>query len=178
MFATLVAALARPRVMATPQQLTCVGVRMAPRRRRFCAGVAMSEQEFVAGLAFDLETTGLDTNSAEIVQLAVVIANSKQDAKFSRLVLPEGDIDPGASSVHGFTREVLEERGARPFGEVWAECEAWLRETLASDTRPLVWAAHNGAQFDQPILRRCVVQATGGESACDMAVERWESACA
>ena len=116
--------------------------------------------EHVAALAFDLETTGLDVRSNEIVQIAIVVANSRRGAKFSALVLPEGPIDPGASNVHGFTREVLIERGARPFAEVWAECEAWLAETLVSETRPLVWAAHNGNSFDRPILTRCVDELT------------------
>ena len=139
-----------------------------PSRRRSSsatAAVPTEQQEYVAGLAFDLETTGLDTGKAEIVQFAVVIANSQQGAKFSRLVLPQGEIDPGASSVHGFTREVLVERGAQPFADVWAECESWLKETLGSDTRPLVWAAHNGFRFDKPILTRCVQEATGQPSA-------------
>ena len=96
-----------------------------------------SEQEFAAGPAFDLETTGLDTKKAEIVQFAVVVANSQHGAKFSRLVLPRGEIDPEAAAVHGFTHEVLKERGAQPFAESWAECEQWLQETLGS-TRPLV----------------------------------------
>ena len=111
-----------------------------PRRRAFCSVGATpppTGQQYAAGLAFDLETTGLDTRSAEIVQFAIVVANSQRGAKFSRLVLPEGDIDPGAAAVHGFTREVLLDRGARPFAEVWEECEGWLRETLG-ETRPLV----------------------------------------
>lgn len=114
------------------------------------------QQEFVAALAFDLETTGLDVRRNEIVQIAIVVANSNKGAKFSRLVLPEGPIDPGASAVHGFTREFLIAHGARPFGEVWDECEAWISATLGSDTRPLVWCAHNGRSFDQPVLTRCV----------------------
>ena len=89
-----------------------------------------SGQEYAAGLAFDLETTGLDVRQCEIVQLAIVIANSQRGAKFSRLVLPEHDIDPGASAVHGLTREALVAAGAQPFGVVWNECEAWLHATL------------------------------------------------
>ena len=116
----------------------------------------LPEQEYVAALAFDLETTGLDVRSNEIVQLAVVVANSNRGAKFSRLVLPEGPIDPGAAAVHGFTRQALIEQGAQPFAKVWAECEQWLADTLRSETRPVVWAAHNGQKFDRPVLLRCV----------------------
>ena len=118
-----------------------------------------------AGLAFDLETTGLDTRSAEIVQFAIVVANSQRGAKFSRLVLPEGDIDRWRRRCAWVRHsEVLLDRGARPFAEVWEECEGWLRETLG-ETRPLVWAAHNGDAFDKPILSRCVRELGGGTSA-------------
>lgn len=126
--------------------------------------MSLTQKEYVAGLAFDLETTGLDVRTNEIVQIAVVIANSERGKQYSSLVLPSGPIPQEASNVHGFTREVLLEHGARPFPEVWAECEEWLHETLASETRPVVWAAHNGNRFDVPILRRCVHEATGGES--------------
>ena len=33
----------------------------------------------------------------------------------------------------------------------------WLHNTLGSDTRPLVWCAHNGHHFDAPILTLVVL---------------------
>lgn len=140
-------------------------VRASLLQRRSISLSLRAGQEFCAALAFDLETTGLDVNHCEIVQIAIVVANSQRGARFSRLVLPDGDIDPQASAVHGLTRDSLEAAGATPFAEVWQECEAWLDETMKSSTRPLVWAAHNGNRFDRPILLRCVDRATGG-SAC------------
>ena len=122
--------------------------------------VPLERQEHVAALAFDLETTGLDTRTNEIVQFAVVVANSQKGLKYQSLVLPEGEIDPGASAVHGLTREMLLASNARPFAEVWKECEDWLEHHLGSD-RPLVWAAHNGRGFDVPILTRCVSDSNG-----------------
>lgn len=129
-------------------------------RRRFGARMAGVQQLPVAALSFDLETTGLDTDTAEVVQLAVIVANSQRGARFQSLVLPERPIDPGAAAVHGFTREVLVEAGARPFGEVWDELDAWLADTVGTE-RPLVWAAHNGDRYDRPILNRCVRAALG-----------------
>ena len=133
---------------------SCLAHRVIPHRRGLVRLAA--SQEYSAALAFDLETTGLDVRECEIVQIAIVVANSRRNARFCRLVLPEGDIDPGAAAVHGYTREALLAANAAPFATVWAECEAWLRETLQSPTRPLVWAAHNGNRFDRPILTRCV----------------------
>jgi DNA polymerase III epsilon subunit-like protein/predicted flap endonuclease-1-like 5' DNA nuclease len=134
-------------------------------RRDVRLSASSSQQEYCAALAFDLETTGLDLRTSEVVQIAIVIANSKRGACFVRKVLPEGPIDPGASAVHGFTRESLIADGAAPFATVWKECEDWLDETLRSSTRPLVWAAHNGKRFDFPILTRCVNHVSGGTSA-------------
>lgn len=121
------------------------------------------QQEAVAGLSFDLETTGLLIGKAEIVQLAIVCVNSKNGAEFSRLVYPEGEIDQGASDVHGWTKAKLRAHGALPFRDAWTECEAWIDATFNA-TRPLVWAAHNGRRFDRPILERCVLDALGTPS--------------
>lgn len=127
----------------------------------YAASLPIHKQLPAAGLAFDLETTGLDTGSSEIVQIAIVVANSQRGALWHSLVLPEGPIDPVAAAIHGLTREKLLESRARPMAEVWAECEKWLEETLGTE-RPLIWAAHNGDKFDRPILSRCVLAACGG----------------
>lgn len=81
----------------------------------------MPGQEYVAGLAYDLETTSLDPETTEVVQIAIVAVNSRtpdDPPTFTRLVLPEGPIEAGAAAVHGYTRERLIEEGARPFEEV------------------------------------------------------------
>ena len=124
---------------------------------------AHSEREAVAALCYDLETTGLNTKTNEIIQLAIVCVNSRKNAEFSRLCYPDGEIDSGASAVHGWTKRKLQEHGAVPFGEAWAECEGWLEQTF-NGTRPLVWAAHNGRRFDRPILERHIRQLPIGRS--------------
>ena len=125
-----------------------------PRRRRpLCSSagdpfwqtaIPPAEQLHVAGLSYDLETTGLGPG-AEIVQIAVHVANSakSEPPSFEALVLPSGPITPDASAVHGLTRQRLEAAGAQPFGVVWQQIEAWLGQTLGTE-RPLVWCAHNG----------------------------------
>merc|ERR1740117_1426162 len=68
----------------------------------------------VAGLAWDLETTGVHTATAEIVQIAIVCVNSRREANhFSSLVLPDGEIDPRAVAVHGLSRQHLVANGAQ-----------------------------------------------------------------
>lgn len=127
-------------------------VHQRTRRRPLCT--CAPEELHVAGLSYDLETTGIGPD-AEIVQIAVHVANSAraEPPSFQSLVMPSGPIQPGATAVHGFTRESLEAADAQQFGTVWGELEEWLQATLGSE-RPLVWCAHNGDRFDHPILTR------------------------
>ena len=126
----------------------------APHPRLLCTSSKSKRTLHVAGLAYDLETTGVGPG-AEIIQLAVHTCNSAKEEPpaFAAYVLPRGPIDPGATQVHGLTMEKLEAVGAEPFDEVWQRCEAWIEATFG-DERPLVWCAHNGNSFDHPILRR------------------------
>ena len=41
---------------------------------------------------------------------------------------------------------------------VWAEAQQWLDDSFPS-TSPLVWAAHNGHNYDRPILLRHIAEA-------------------
>ena len=51
---------------------------------------------------FDLETTGLNTEEDEIVQIAA-LANTAESEEFSVFVLPNVEISEGASNVNGMT---------------------------------------------------------------------------
>jgi hypothetical protein len=43
---------------------------------------------------------------------------------------------------------------------VYVELKEWVNETFGAE-RPIVWTAHNGARFDEPILRRLAKEADG-----------------
>src|SRR5207248_21410 len=96
-------------------------------------------------VAFDLETTGKDTASCEIVEIAAVRAEAGRPVEeFHRLVKPGVPVEPGAQAQHGYSEEALKD--APGFSAVWPE---FLRFVGAD---PLV--AHNGQEFDIPVLRR------------------------
>jgi DNA polymerase III epsilon subunit family exonuclease len=96
-------------------------------------------------VTFDLETTDLDTASCEIVELAAVrVEDGRPVAEFHRLVKPDRPVSAGSARVHGYGDEEL--RAAPSFAAVWPE----LREFLGGATI----VAHNGLQFDLPVLRR------------------------
>ena len=54
-------------------------------------------------VVFDLETTGLNVDEAEILQLAAIAVTEEQEM-FSVFTLPNIPIEAGASNVHGITR--------------------------------------------------------------------------
>lgn len=97
--------------------------------------------------AFDLETTGLDVEQCEIVEIAAVrVRHGDPVARFHRLVKPQGDIDYGASETHGYTASDL--AGAPAFAEVWPEFRTFVGDDLL--------VAHNGFEFDIPVLEHRV----------------------
>jgi DNA helicase II / ATP-dependent DNA helicase PcrA len=102
---------------------------------------------FVSFTAVDLETTDRDIASAEIVEIAAVRVRDGVIAEtFSTFVRPGVPIAPGAAATHGITQAMVAD--APTFAAVWP----LFREFCGKD----VIVAHNGYDFDFPILRRMV----------------------
>ncbi len=96
-------------------------------------------------VSFDLETTDRDASTAEIVEIAAArVRGWKVVEEFHTLVRPEGAISPGAAATHGYS--MADVADAPGFDTVWPR----FREFVGSDTL----VAHNGYQFDFPILFR------------------------
>ena len=110
----------------------------------------------MTSICFDLETTGIDTKTCEIVELAAVAFNYDCRTRggphivseFSSLVKPEFN-DPGAVAIHKITDAMLEHE--QDIDVVGPRFLKWL-DTLPSTKR--VWIGHNIRRFDVPILRR------------------------
>ena len=102
--------------------------------------------------ALDLETTGVDPTTARIVELALTVDDGRGSVEdlYAGLVDPgaEVEIPPGASAVHGITRERLAAEAAPPSTEVLPVVHRHL-ETIASSGWPLV--IYN-ATYDWPLL--------------------------
>ena len=97
--------------------------------------------------AIDLETTGRDTSKSEITEIAAVrVRDGKITETFSSLVKPDVPMEAGAAAVTGITEADL--AGAQAFAAIWPR----FREFAGAD----VLVAHNGYQFDFPILSRMV----------------------
>ena len=107
---------------------------------------------FRSYVAFDLETTSGDTRTAGIVEIgAVKVRDGQIVGKFGRLVNPEQPITEGAFKVHGISES--EVKDAPTLKELLPE----LLEFIGND----MLVAHNGFDFDFPILLRLHRQCAG-----------------
>lgn len=102
--------------------------------------------------AVDIETTDNDIAHAEIVEIAAVrVRNGRVVDEFRSLVKPGVSISPGAFDAHGISENDVSD--APPFDEVWPRFRGFCGRDVV--------VAHNGHNFDFPILRRMA-----GEAAC------------
>jgi superfamily I DNA/RNA helicase len=96
-------------------------------------------------VAFDVETSDFDFGACEIVEIAAVrVRGNVVVDGFHSLVACSRAISAEATAVHGYRDHDL--AGAPRMEEVWRR----FREFVASD----LVVAHNGQEFDVPVLRR------------------------
>ena len=105
-------------------------------------------------VTLDLETTGLDVESCEIIEIAAVrVRGGQVTDRFTSLVGCTGPITSGARAAHGYSEADLRE--APPFAQVWPK----FRQFVGDD----VLVAHNGQTFDVPVLRRAAAPYGGAD---------------
>ena len=92
-------------------------------------------------LIVDTETTGISERS-EIVEIAII--DTTGATRFEALAMPQGRIPKEASDVHGLTRKVIREEGAKP----WPELHNQVMEIIRTAD---VVLAYN-AEFDFRLL--------------------------
>lgn len=104
-----------------------------------------SRDSFRDFVVVDLETTDRDIATAEIVEIAAArVRNWEVVEEFHRLVKPRVPISAQAEAVHRITMERLAD--AAFFEEVWPQFRAFIGTDIL--------VAHNGYEFDFPILSR------------------------
>lgn len=103
---------------------------------------------------FDLETTGIDTDTSRIVSAYVGVIDAEGQPKgVSWLADPGVEIPAGASAVHGITTERARAEG-RPAQEVVAEITAVIRALLDQGVPLVVYnAAYDITLLHQECLR-------------------------
>ncbi|XP_034005121.1 DNA polymerase III PolC-type-like [Trematomus bernacchii] len=101
---------------------------------------------------FDLQTTGLDTNSCHIVQLGA----SCEHTIFNRYILPRIPFDHGATKVNGFTvRDGQLFHHGEPVRTVslYHSLKSFIKY-LCRFPGPVLLAAHYAWGYDQIVLMR------------------------
>ncbi|HKU59945.1 MAG TPA: UvrD-helicase domain-containing protein, partial [Gemmatimonadales bacterium] len=116
-----------------------------------CRGLTDPLQDYVA---FDVETTDLDAAECEVLELAAVrVRGCVPVEQFHRLVRTVRPVSPAATAIHGYRDADLVDQPS--FSEVWPEFLAFVGADLL--------VAHNGQQFDVPVLRRLAADLPGLE---------------
>lgn len=109
-------------------------------------------QSFVT---FDLETTDRAPATCEVVEIgAAKVVDGEIVERFRALVRPSCPISPGATKQHGYTEGDLKDEPA--FAEVWPRFRAFVGDAIL--------VAHNGQEFDVPVLRRLAAGLEGVDS--------------
>ncbi|XP_071348554.1 maternal protein exuperantia-1-like [Trachinotus anak] len=114
----------------------------------------MSDNKII--VFFDLETTGLDTDVCDIIQLSAICG----ERDFNVYTLPRRPLTESAREVTGFTVSAFGlflhgvPMSTTPLVEALTSFIAFLR----SFRRPVLLAAHNARRFDAPVLTRVLQQ--------------------
>ncbi|HEV8409716.1 MAG TPA: UvrD-helicase domain-containing protein [Gemmatimonadaceae bacterium] len=140
-----------PAEQLSPGDVLSIGLALGVFKAAQLLEMESSAVAFTSFTAIDLETTARDTGKSEIIEIAATRVRGGEIAeKFTSLVKPNVAIDAGASAVTGITEKDLVD--AQTFAEIWPR----FKEFVGTD----VLVAHNGYQFDFPILSR-MVEETG-----------------
>jgi DNA polymerase III epsilon subunit family exonuclease len=103
-------------------------------------------------VTFDLETTDGEVATCGVVEIgAARVVRGEIVDRFHTLVQPYQPISPRASAIHGYTDSDVRDAGS--FAQVWPEFRAFVGDD--------VLIAHNGQQFDIPVLRRLAAGQAG-----------------
>ena len=98
-------------------------------------------------IVYDLETTGLDTNSCEIIE-RYMYDMTLDNVLSEGLVCPRQEIPPEIEGLTGITNELMME-----LGETLFSFKNEMRDRLKYYDMP-TFIAHNGNSFDHKILKR------------------------
>lgn len=99
-------------------------------------------------IVYDTETTGLDLNHDEIIQISAIRidADGTPTEQFNRYIFPQRDISEGAFRTHGISAETLKEKGAVTARQALIEFSDFVKGAVI--------VGHNSEQFDRVVLDR------------------------
>jgi len=137
-----------------------------PATPTFIENYNLNEKEEGVCVMFDIESTGLGTKTAEIIQIAAlpvivghnVVGKVEEEDKFNRFVVPRVSIQRGATGVHGMEvvagrliRRGQDLKAGHDPGQMLEDFFLWCNR-LVDRSGQVVLVAHNGTRFDFPLL--------------------------
>lgn len=100
-------------------------------------------------IILDTETTGIDPEAADLLEIAAIKVTPSSEVKFQRYVAFEGQIPADVERLTGITAQLLEANGVD------------LRSALSQFLEfagELPWVGHNLVSYDYPLLTRLIKQ--------------------
>ena len=133
--------------LLTPDDLPSLGVVLGTFKAAQLLEIGDASDAFRDFTAIDVETTGRDVDSAEIVEVAAVrVRDGRIVDTFASLVKPDTTITAGAMNTHGI--RPTDVSMAPRFPDIWPKLAAFCGDDII--------VAHNGYAFDFKILDRMV----------------------
>jgi len=114
-------------------------------------------------IALDTETTGLDTNRCEVIDLAAVVLDpvtlmprGDADSIFNKKFHPQNlaDIEPGVLGVKNHYNTEIWTMEAVSQAEGWAMFCDWLFKVGNNGLNRVTPVGHNIIKFDQPVIEK------------------------
>lgn len=106
----------------------------------------------ITKLFFDCETTGLNTKTEEIIEIAALFDSN---VSFESLINPQKQIPEIITELIGIRDRDVED--APKFDEAMDKFFEWIAENN-KDNKEIHLIAHNGHRFDFPILEHCALR--------------------
>ena len=128
-----------------PDDIPCVGLALGVFKAAQLLEMDDCAAAFKNFTAIDIETTGRDTDTAEIVDLAAVRVRDGRIAEtFASPVKPRVRFEPQAADIHGIGEADV--ASAPYFEDIWPTFRTFCGDDVV--------VAHNGYDFDFRILKR------------------------
>ena len=99
---------------------------------------------------YDLETTGLEIETARILQIAILDESGKYN--IDRYVNPGINILITNSNIHNINHEILKKENAKDFGETFMDILEFLNRIAKNEN--IILVSHNNFRYDKRILER------------------------
>jgi len=125
-------------------------------------------------ILYDLETTGVNSTSEAIVEIAAQRMHHtdggwvREGEPLSLLVNPGKPIPAEATAIHHITDEMV--AGARDISDALSELRYYI---AMPGTRPTLVMAHNGMRFDRHFVRNAWSRVRPGVAFCPECVHYW-----